>query len=217
MSTVNQCRDIGKLHPLAQVQLKRAIKEMKAKGVNPLVVETLRTVERQHFLYGQGRTSAQCTSKGVPAKYAQPSLKQCTWTLNSIHIKGMAVDIVPQRSVNGKMTAIWNAKDKDTVKIISIMEKYGFEPGANWKSSPDSPHFQIAKVNPNCKVYSANNTNPFVTKMIQSCLKEKVDSTLKVDGQWGAKTTEAVNAFRKMNKWSANGSLGTRALATLIA
>ncbi|MDE7425850.1 MAG: M15 family metallopeptidase [Lachnospiraceae bacterium] len=23
------------------------------------------------------------------------------------------------------------------------MEKYGFEPGAKWKNSPDSPHFQV--------------------------------------------------------------------------
>lgn len=143
MAVTDQCRDIGKLNVLVQVMLAAALREIKAAGVNPLVVETYRTKERQYYLYGQGRTAAQCTVMGVPVakakKYAKPGATKVTWTLNSIHIQKKAVDVIPVR--NGK--DIWNAQDKDTKKIIEIMQKYGFEAGANWTSSPDSPHYQV--------------------------------------------------------------------------
>ena len=85
MSNTDQCRDTKKLNKLVQIMLVAALAEIKAKGVNPLVVETYRTRERQNYLYGQGRTKAQCLAAGVPASYARPGMAQVTWTLNSIH------------------------------------------------------------------------------------------------------------------------------------
>jgi peptidoglycan LD-endopeptidase CwlK len=64
------------------------------------------------------------------------------------------------------MTAIWNSKDTETKKIIKIMTEYGFEAGANWTTSPDSPPFQIKGVSSTAKSYSASNTNSYITKMI---------------------------------------------------
>ena len=214
MSTA-QCRDIKQLNALVRVQLELALADLKEQGVNPLVVETYRTKERQYMLYGQGRTKAQCQAKGVPTKYADPSKSKVTSTLNSIHLTGFAVDVVPQRKVNGKMTAIWDVKDKDTQKIIATMIKYGFEAGANWTSFPDSPHFQVKSakgVN-----YSQANTTSWVTTAIQTALNKAIGANLKVDGIWGAKTTEAVNKFRKLNGWSQNGMFGTKALKNLFA
>ncbi|MBD5087366.1 MAG: hypothetical protein HDT30_00925 [Clostridiales bacterium] len=217
-TVTTQDREIKHLNVLVQVQLNRALKEIKAKGINPLVVETLRSKERQYYLYCQGRTAAEANKAGVPAsyakKYANPTASKVTWTLNSIHIQGCAVDVIPQRKVNGKMTAIWNSQDKETKQIISIMEKYGFEPGANWKTSPDSPHFQVK----GCRgtTYSASNTTKWVTKMIQFHLKAKGYS-LTIDGIWGAKTTAAVNKFRKKCGWKENGKLGKNAIKVLIA
>ncbi len=213
MSTT-QCRDIQKLNGLVRVQLELALADLKEQGVNPLVVETYRTKERQYMLYGQGRTKAQCKAKGVPTKYADPSKAKVTSTLNSIHLTGFAVDIVPQRKVNGKMTAIWDTKDKDTQKIIATMIKYGFEAGANWTSFPDSPHFQVKGVKG--INYSQSNTTKWVTTAIQIALNKAIDAGLVVDGIWGVKTTEAVNKFRKKNGWSQNGMLGTKALKTLF-
>lgn len=209
-----QCRDIKKLNGLIRVQLELALADLREQGVNPLVVETLRTKERQYMLYGQGRTKAQCKMKGVPEKYAAPSKAKVTSTLNSIHLTGFAVDVVPQRKVNGKMTAIWNTNDPDTQKIIATMVKYGFEAGANWTSFPDSPHFQVKGVKG--INYSQSNTTKWVTTAIQIALNEAIDAGLVVDGIWGAKTTEAVNKFRKLNGWSQNGKLGTKALKTLL-
>lgn len=202
MANTDQCRDIKKLNPLCQVLLNLALIEIKKEGINPLVVETYRSQARQNMLYAQGRTT-----KG----------NKVTWTKNSIHTKKNAVDVVPQRKVNGKMAAIWNSKDKETKKIIAIMEKYGFEAGANWSSSPDSPHFQLKGVSTNGLLYYVKNNNKFITKVIQKALNEKLGIHLVVDGCWGSLTTAAVNDFRKKNKWSKNGKLASVALKKLLS
>lgn len=202
MSNTAQCRDIAELNPLCQILLNKALKEIKAKDINPLVVETYRSQVRQNYLYSQGRT--------LPGK-------KVTWTQISIHTKRNAVDVVPQRKVNGKMTAIWNANDSETKKIIKIMTKYGFEAGANWTSSPDSPHFQIKDVSKTAKSYSASNTNTYITKMIQRLLNEKINANLVVDGKWGANTTKAVNKFRSQFGWKEDGKVGVETLKKLLA
>ena len=213
MAVTDQCRDAGKLNVLVQVMLAAALKEIKSAGVNPLVVETYRSKERQYYLYGQGRTATQCVAAGIPAakakKYAR-SGKQCTWTLNSIHIQKKAVDVIPLR--NGK--AIWNAQDKDTKKIIEIMQKYGFEAGANWTKSPDSPHYQVK--GDFSKVFSRGKTTVYVTKTIQRALKRFGFYDGKIDGSWGTETTKAVNGFRKANGWLQSGKLGKTGLKKLL-
>ncbi len=164
-------RGIGELSPLCQALLKIALADIVAQGVEPLICETFRSKERQAELYAQGRT--------------KPG-KKVTWTLNSIHTQRNAIDIVPLRG--GK--AIWNAKDKGTLTIISAMEKYGFEAGANWKKAPDSPHFQLKGINPACNRLGKGSTNEFLTKAVQRRLK------LKPDGIWGKLTDNAVNEWR---------------------
>lgn len=192
MQEPKQDRSTKKLNGVVRVLLNMALEEIKSQKVNPLVVETFRTEERQMWLYGQGRTAAQLKKKGVPAEYAHKGTI-VTQTLNSIHKTGCAVDIVPVR--NGK--AIWDSKDKDTKKIIDVMTKYGFEAGANWKSFPDSPHFQIKLEHPEYSSISQSNTNPFITKLIQAKLG------LVVDGKWGPITDSAIVKWRKDNGLSA--------------
>ena len=201
MSSTEQCRDIAELNQLCQILLNKALEEIKEKGINPLVVETYRSQARQNYLYSQGRTL-----QG----------KKVTWTQISIHTKRNAVDVVPQRKVNGKMTAIWNANDSETKKIISIMTKYGFEAGANWSTSPDSPHFQIKGVSTTAKSYSATNTNTYITTMIQKALNSKIKANLVVDGKWGANTTKTVNDFRGQFGWKEDGKVGVETLKKLL-
>lgn len=202
MSNTAQCRDITELNPLCQILLNKAIEEIKAAGINPLVVETYRSQVRQNYLYEQGRT--------------RPGAK-VTQTLSSVHTLRNAVDVIPQRRIDGKMTAIWNANDKETKKIISVMQKYGFEAGANWSNSPDSPHFQIKGVSKTAKSYSSINTNSFITKMIQRGLNEKNNAGLIVDGKWGDNTTKAVNKFRAKFHWKEDGKVGTTTINKLLS
>ena len=147
MNIKETCRDLNELNPLVRVALELALIDIRKQGINPLVGETFRPAERQKYLYCQGRTILECIAQGISktfaAAYTAPKAQKVTWTLDSIHIQRKAVDVVPQRVINGKMTAIWNSQDIETRAIINTMAKYGFEPGANWKTNPDSPHFQV--------------------------------------------------------------------------
>ena len=211
MAKTDQIRDEKKLNRLVRVQLELAIEDLKRQGVNPLIVETLRTRERQKFLFAQGRSEEQCRAMGIPEEYARTG-KIVTSTLNSIHITGCAVDVVPLRV--GK--AIWNRHDKDTHKIIVTMAKYGFECGANWTRFSDSPHYQVKGVSSAATVYSKSNNNYYITKAIQKALNEKLGLNLKVDGKWGSRTTNAVNAFRNKLGFKASGTVGVTVLRKLL-
>ena len=103
-----------------------------------MVVEGLRTKQRQQQLYAQGRTS-----KGPIV----------TWTLNSKHIDGLAVDLAPV--VNGKID--WSDSKKfDAIAkaIFMAAAELGVKIrwGADWnqngrpreKGESDSPHFELA-------------------------------------------------------------------------
>lgn len=216
----DQCRDIKELNILVQVLLNLALADIRKQGVNPLIVETYRSQERQNYLYCQGRTISEVTAKGINTTFATayccPRASKKTWTLNSVHKSRKAVDIVPQRMVDGRMTAIWNAKDKETQIIIQTMEKYGFEAGANWSCNPDSPHFQIK--GDFTTSFMQNRNNKYITKAIQKALNKKLNIKLNVDGIWGIKTREAVNKFRAKQDYpfQNNGKLAKKALKDLF-
>lgn len=214
-----QCRDTKELNQLVKTMLELALEDIRSQGIDPLVVETYRPQARQNYLYCQGRTISEATAKGISSSFAKaycnPKGAKITWTLNSVHKSRKAVDVVPQRKVNGEMIAIWNSKDKQTRAIINTMAKYGFEPGANWKSNPDSPHFQV-KGNFTTTFYKGHTTK-FVTMAVQIALNKKTGAGLKLDGDWGKKTTDAVNVWRKSKKWQQNGKIGAAALKELLS
>lgn len=117
------------------------------------VVEGVRSVEQMCINYGKGRTAAECLAKGVPAKYAQPTLAKVTWLnhpLESKHGKkpdgfGHAVDLAP--IVNGVID--WNALPRFHA-VAEAMLSAAAELntpiiwGGQWASSPDLPHFELA-------------------------------------------------------------------------
>ena len=214
-----RCSDLKELNKLVRTMLELALEDIKSQGVNPLVVETYRPQERQNYLYCQGRTIADCVAKGITKTFAEaycnPKAGKVTWTLNSVHKSRKAVDIVPQRLVKGKMTAIWETKDPQTQIIIKTMQKYGFEAGANWASSPDSPHFQVKGEFTN--IFDTKHNTPYVTKAIQEQLNKLKCNNLTVDGKWGPATTEAVNVFRKCQRYkTALGQIGAEAFKALF-
>lgn len=184
-----------------------------------MIVETYRPQERQNYLYCQGRSIEECVAKGIDktfaTKHCNSKVGKVTWTLSSVHKNRKAVDVVPQRKIDGKMTAIWNAKDPQTQIIIKTMEKYGFEAGANFATTPDSPHFQVKGSFTN--IFTKANNTYYVTKAIQKALNNKIDAKLDTDGKWGSKTTDAVNKFRKaMGYKTALGQIGKGAFKELM-
>lgn len=123
------------VHPDLVRVVKRAI------SISPqdfTVVEGLRTKARQAELYAQGRT--------------KPGPK-VTWTLQSKHIDGMAVDLAPW--VDGAID--WNTVARfDRIALAmfraAALESVRIRWGADWdgdglpreKGESDSPHFEMA-------------------------------------------------------------------------
>lgn len=112
--------------------VKRAIE---ISEVDFTVLEGVRTLARQRELYAQGRTA--------PGKIV-------TWTMNSKHIEGKAVDLVPY-------PMDWNDlskfdKIKDAVFKAAAEQGVKVRWGADWngngkpreKGEYDSPHFEIS-------------------------------------------------------------------------
>lgn len=104
-----------------------------------IVVEGLRTIERQKELYAKGRST--------------PGPK-VTWTMASKHIDGKAVDLAP---IKDDKTIDWNdlkAFDAIAHAMFAASQhlEYPIRWGADWdmdgqpreRGESDSPHFELA-------------------------------------------------------------------------
>lgn len=117
--------------------------------VDFVVTQGNRTVDEQKKLYGKGRTAAECVAKGVPAVYARPGEAKVTWTLNSNHIGGRAIDVAPY--VNGKIEwdengrlGLW-PKISRAFKSAAAELAIEIEWGGDWTKTVDRPHFELVK------------------------------------------------------------------------
>lgn len=139
---------LATVHPKLQQVVTRALE---LSPIDFMVLEGKRTPERQRELYGQGRTTAQCTAAGISVKYAKPHLQKVTWTLNSNHFTGRAVDLVPF-PVDWKDVAKFDAIAK-AMNAAAVELGIGIRWGADWdddgkpreKGESDSPHFELEK------------------------------------------------------------------------
>lgn len=104
-----------------------------------IVVEGVRTIQRQRDLYAQGRTK--------PGKIV-------TWTMNSKHIDGLAVDLAPYDHETKQI--LWGDVLKFNGMIRSMLRvaaahKVKIRSGADWNQNgvlrenreTDSPHFEL--------------------------------------------------------------------------
>lgn len=106
------------VHPDLQAVVRRAIE---ITPVDFLVIEGLRTKERQAYLFGKGATK----------------------TMNSYHITGHAVDIAP--IVDGKVSWDWKYFHPmaDAMKSAAKELNVKLTWGGDFVSFKDGPHFQI--------------------------------------------------------------------------
>ena len=104
-----------------------------------IVVEGVRTIQRQRDLYAQGRTK--------PGKIV-------TWTMNSKHIDGLAVDLAPYDHETKQI--LWGdvLKFNDLIRSmlrVAAAHKVKIRSGADWNQNgvlresreTDSPHFEL--------------------------------------------------------------------------
>ena len=121
-SVTTTCRDLAELLPGAQTACRLLFQECFKVGIkNIFITETYRSLERQKYLYAQGRTR--------PGQIV-------TWTLNSNHKSRLAWDIAvgPPQSLYDVTTLS---------RVGAIAKKLGIEWGGTWTKAIDRPHFEV--------------------------------------------------------------------------
>ena len=118
------------LAPLFAEALAKTVADMRLRGHQPLVFETMRTLERQRFLYGFGRTYDDPKPRGI-VTHSDSNLT--TW-----HGYGLAADIVEDDSTP------WVAKPQFWNDLGECAEANGLTWGGRWKFL-DLPHVQWGK------------------------------------------------------------------------
>ena len=118
--------NLNGIHPDLRRVMDRALRE------SPLgftVIEGLRTEARQHELVAKGASR----------------------TMNSRHLTGHAVDLMPH-GPNGKGSFDWSLYHRlaPAVKAAAKAEGVALVWGGDWKTFPDGPHFELDR-----KVYPA--------------------------------------------------------------
>jgi peptidoglycan L-alanyl-D-glutamate endopeptidase CwlK len=146
--------------------MKRLIHEEKLRGVHPqlvllaknwvlqlpfdvLIVEGVRTLERQQQLYAQGRTTP------GPIVTMAADLGQSAHGQRLVHgvPVGCAIDAVPCTGPAGQAT--W--QDHQALALMgNIAEDMGLTWGGNWGHFADADHFQV----PGWKLFPAADASP---------------------------------------------------------
>jgi hypothetical protein len=118
------CRDVTRLAPRFRLALARALAELHRVGFDPVVCETLRTPERQRFLYGFGRDYDD--GRGI---VTQAATADQSW-----HGYGLAADVISRAHGWDAPPAFWRA-------LQAAVEQEGLVSGAAWPMA-DKPHVQ---------------------------------------------------------------------------
>lgn len=165
----NKEKSIDALHPNARPIFQQFNQDLIRAGLPFQISETLRTQERQNYLFSKGRTANQILS-GQRRFGISFSLEifpprpgpQITWTLSSKHRTGMAMDywIDPKhpywrkngtrpwtnKEYKGTGRGEWDTKSPQSRKVWAefgrIAAKYNLDWGGTW-AKKDYPHINI--------------------------------------------------------------------------
>lgn len=120
-------RSLEKLDPDFRTLVERFLSKLLEESIPVLVTETLRTPDRQRRLVDQGSS----------------------WTLNSRHLTGHAIDLYPylhfameKDSLKTYSSVNFDAEHPVWQKIGEIGESFGLTWGGRWKTR-DMGHFEI--------------------------------------------------------------------------
>jgi hypothetical protein len=137
------------LEPALEAKARKAIEAMrsdatlKAMGVDGIAVsETMRHLSTQMAYYSRGRmpvpdVQAMYKAAGLWNINEEEAKKHITWTLESKHLQGRALDLVPLRHGS----TWWIAPNSVWNRMGEIGEQHGLSWGGRWKHK-DSPHFE---------------------------------------------------------------------------
>jgi hypothetical protein len=132
---------IASLSPAFHSRLKAALDELAAAGQPFKLVEGFRTVERQQWLFGSGRPSAQPFGRpGAIVTNADGVIKRSRHQGTGVAGSGTAADCYPTR--NGRVF-IPPSSDPIWAAYAAAVVRHGLVAGHNFRSIKDSPHAEL--------------------------------------------------------------------------
>lgn len=126
---------------LRSMRESQALKDL---GVENVVIsEAKRSLSTQMAYYSRGRMDVADVKKmykaaGLYELSDSEAKTKNTWTLQSKHLEGLAIDFAPVK--NGKIW--WTAPEAVWQEMGRIGKECGLAWGGDWKDTKDTPHFE---------------------------------------------------------------------------
>lgn len=131
MDSISEKR-LAEVHPKLAEKVRSMAELLALENIEIRVVQSVRSWANQQALYNEGRDAqGNIANPKQVVTHAQPG--------HSYHNFGLAVDVAP---FNGVIPD-WNANHPAWKRIVAIGESVGLVSGANWRTFPDWPHFQL--------------------------------------------------------------------------
>lgn len=109
------------LDPEFRKKVEAMWKDFRAEWLDCFIFEWKRTLARQWELFWKWRSWWELKRYWVPIKYANPFAKKVTWTLQSKHLEGKAIDIVFDKDKDPKKKVpTWNGNYKRLIEIAKL-------------------------------------------------------------------------------------------------
>lgn len=118
-------RALNDLSPACRARVVEFLARLTEAGIVVLIVDTLRT----------------------PAEQAENIRRGVSWTQNSRHLTGDAIDVAPYETyaLHGPDKLRWEASDPIWRQIGLIGEACGLLWGGRWTKTPDVGHFEMPR------------------------------------------------------------------------
>jgi len=139
-------RDPANLDPNFRAKLLKTLEILASEGIPFKFHEGFRSVERQRWLYGQGRPTARTYGRsGSRVTNADGVKKISNHQGNGEPGSGRAADCYPA-DATGKV--LWPPppdKDQRWIRYAEVAEAQGLTAGYRWKSRHDPPHIELRR------------------------------------------------------------------------
>jgi len=130
MDSISEAR-LSLIWPVLADKVRTMAEMLEQEGIEIRVVQGLRSWSEQDALYAQGRTKPGSVVTNCPGG-------------DSWHNFGMAVDCVPSQFGPGQpYSPDWNASNPSWKRMEAVGISLGLTAGAEFRTFPDNPHFQL--------------------------------------------------------------------------
>ena len=135
LDTISEER-LAQVHPLLATKIRTMATMLEQENIVFRVTQGLRTWSEQDALWQKGRDAdGNVADRAMVVTNAKGG--------SSWHNFGLAVDVVPSDDSLGAFQADWNVAHPAWKRLVSVGTSLGLAAGADWRTFPDWPHFQL--------------------------------------------------------------------------